>query len=228
MSIRHHLDEATLLSYAAGSLSQGMALVVACHLSMCPQCRERAAAQEAVGGSLLEDLAPAQVSADTLDNLLAMLDVSAETMAEVQAETVRKETAPEERARQTGSHLPAPLGDYLPYALEDVPWKKLVSGISYYDLDCQSGGVSRLMRIAPGKNILPHTHKGNELTLVLQGSFCDEIGRFARGDIADLDEQVEHQPLVDSNVDCICLIATDAPLKFTTLLGRLVQPVTGF
>ena len=91
MSIRHHLDEATLLSYAAGSLSQGMALVVACHLSMCPQCRERAAAQEAVGGSLLEDLAPAQVSADTLDNLLAMLDVPAETMAEVQAEAVRKE-----------------------------------------------------------------------------------------------------------------------------------------
>lgn len=222
MSIRHHLDEATLLSYAAGSLSQGMALVVACHLSMCPQCRERASVQEAVGGSLLEDLAPAQVSAETLDNLLAMLDVPAE------AEAVKKEVALEERARQTDSRLPAPLGDYLPYTLEDVPWKKLVAGISYYDLDCQSGGVSRLMRIAPGKNLLPHTHKGNELTLVLEGSFCDEIGRFARGDIADLDEQVEHQPLVDSNTDCICLIATDAPLKFTTLLGRLVQPVTGF
>ena len=223
MSIRHHLDEATLLSYAAGSLSQGMALVVACHLSMCPQCRERAAAQEAVGGSLLEDLAPAQVSADTLDNLLAMLDVPADAVAEVPAVAVRKEAE-----RKSDSQLPAPLGDYLPYALEDVPWKKLVAGISYYDLDCQSGGVSRLMRIAPGKNLLPHTHKGNELTLVLQGSFCDEIGRFARGDIADLDEQVEHQPLVDSSTDCICLIATDAPLKFTTLLGRLVQPVTGF
>ncbi len=218
MSIRHHLDEATLLSYAAGSLSQGMALVVACHLSMCSQCRKRAAEQEAVGGSLLEDLAPAEVSAHALDNLLSALD----------APVSAPEEKPDECRRVKDSRLPAPLGDYLPYTLDDVPWKKLVAGISYYDIECQTGGVSRLMRIAPGKNLLPHTHKGNELTLVLQGSFCDEIGRFARGDVADLDDQVEHQPLVDSNTDCICLIATDAPLKFTTLLGRLVQPVTGF
>jgi len=63
---------------------------------------------------------------------------------------------------------------------------------------------------------------------VLRGSFTDEIGRFAAGDIADLDDQIEHQPLVDSAEDCICLVATDAPLKFTTLLGRLMQPMTGF
>ncbi|WP_261842692.1 ChrR family anti-sigma-E factor [Aliamphritea ceti] len=218
MNIRHHLDEATLLSYAAGSLSQGMALVVACHLSMCPHCRERANAQEAIGGSLLEDLKPAELSDDVLNNMLAMLDSPAAAPAEL----------PVAPKPQSDSRLPAPLGDYLGCDLDKVPWKRIVSGISYYDLDCQSGGVSRLMRIAPGKNLLPHTHEGNELTLVLEGSFCDEIGRFARGDVADLDEQVEHQPLVDSNTDCICLIATDAPLKFTSLLGRLVQPVTGF
>ena len=68
----------------------------------------------------------------------------------------------------------------------------------------------------------------NGLTLILQGSFSDEIGRFTVGDIADLDNEVEHQPLVDSDVDCICLIATDAPLKFSTLLGKIVQPMTGF
>lgn len=215
MNIRHHLDEATLFSYAAGSLSQGMALVVACHLSMCPECRNKVEAQEAVGGSLLEDLQPADVSDASLDAMLAMLDQPVEP--EVPVVPVKRD-----------ERLPAPLEDYLGCRLDDVPWKKLVSGISYYDIDCQSGGVSRLMKIAPGKTLLPHTHKGNELTLVLEGSFCDEIGRFARGDVADLDEQVEHQPLVDSSTDCICLIATDAPLKFTTLLGRLVQPVTGF
>lgn len=218
MNIRHHLDEATMLSYAAGSLSQGMALVVACHVSMCPQCRERTNAQEAIGGSLLEDLKPAELSDDVLNNMLAMLDTPAAAPVDIPAES----------QQQTDSRLPTPLGDYLGCRLDNVPWKKIVPGISYYDIDCQSGGVSRLMRIAPGKTLLPHTHEGNELTLVLEGSFCDEIGRFARGDVADLDEQVEHQPLVDSNTDCICLIATDAPLKFTSLLGRLVQPVTGF
>jgi putative transcriptional regulator len=62
----------------------------------------------------------------------------------------------------------------------------------------------------------------------LRGSFSDEVGRFCRGDVADLDDQIEHQPLVDSEEDCICLIATDAPLRFTTLFGKLVQPITGF
>lgn len=214
MSIRHHLDEATLLSYVAGSLSQGMALVVASHLSMCAECRNRVAKQEAVGGSLLENLAPAAISSSALDDVLARLD--------------QTETAQPQPERQSDSSLPAPLYEALGCSLRDVAWKKIVAGIHYFDLPYTAGGVTRLLKIAPGKTLLPHGHQGNELTLVLEGSFCDDIGRFARGDIADLDEQVEHQPLVDSQTDCICLIATDGPLKFTTLLGRLVQPVTGF
>ena len=36
-----------------------------------------------------------------------------------------------------------------------------------------------------------------------------------------------HQPIADSHRDCICLIATDAPLRFTGLMGRLMQPFIG-
>ena len=76
--------------------------------------------------------------------------------------------------------------------------------------------------------MLPHSHDGNELTLILRGSFSDDVGRFTVGDIAALDSEINPQPLVDSDEDCICLIATDAPLKFSTLLGKIVQPMTGF
>lgn len=222
MSTKHHLDEATLLSYAAGSLSQAMALVVACHLTLCPRCRARMAENEALGGHLLEQLPPAAINDNALDSLLSQLDDNHSIGVEMaQAGTL----APPEC---DDSLVPYPLNEYLPSALDTLPWRTLVSGIHYYDLDTPNRGVSRLMRIAPGKTLLPHTHDGNELTLVLSGSFSDDIGRFHRGDVADLDDQVEHQPLVDSATDCICLIATDAPLKFTTLLGRLVQPVTGF
>jgi len=219
MNIRHHLDEASLLSYAAGSMSQGMALVTACHLAMCPDCRERARASEAIGGALMENLQPATVSDDALAQVLAAID----------NQDVPVDITPIVRAKPTvSSEVPAPLADYIGDSFDDVEWKRIVPGVYYFDLPCQSGGVSRLLRIAPGKAMLPHTHDGNELTLVLKGSFSDEVGRFAAGDIADLDDQVEHQPLVDSREDCICLVATDAPLKFTTLLGRLMQPMTGF
>lgn len=231
MNIKHHLDEATLVSYAAGSLSQAMALVVACHISMCPSCRERVHRSEAIGGMLLDSLTSAEISDEALDNVLACLDQEPELEAMVAETSFGAAQLPTlDKSEPSAKDLPKPLADYIQCSLDDVPWKRIVPGVYYHDLPCatERGGASRLLRIAPGKAMLPHSHDGNELTLILRGSFSDEMGRFTPGDIADLDSEIEHQPLVDSDEDCICLIATDAPLKFSTLLGKLVQPITGF
>lgn len=226
MNIKHHLDEATLVSYAAGSMSQAMALVVASHISMCAACRERVHDSEAIGGMLLDSLDAAQIRDDALAQVLACLD------DEPAFDTERVDTSFVKNRQPTASHsdIPRPLDDYIGSSLDNVEWKRIVPGVHYHDLPCKTerGGASRLLRIAPGKAMLPHTHDGNELTLILRGSYTDEIGRFTVGDIADLDSEIQHQPLVDSSEDCICLIATDAPLKFSTLLGKIVQPMTGF
>jgi putative transcriptional regulator len=63
-----------------------------------------------------------------------------------------------------------------------------------------------------------------ELTLVLQGAFADAEESFARGDVEISDETVEHTPTVLAGEDCICLSATEAPLRFRGLIPRLVQP----
>lgn len=219
MNINHHLDDATLMSYSAGSLSQGMALVVASHLSFCPACRERAELNDAVGGVLLESLDAETIEDDMLAAILAQIDEPLERSVIEPRQAIPSLSDPE---------IPVPLNEYVSGPLDQLEWKRIVPGVAYYDMPWQGRGVSRLLRIAPGKSMLTHTHNGNELTLVLRGSFSDEVGRFCRGDIADLDDQIEHQPLVDSDEDCICLIATDAPLRFTTLFGKLVQPMTGF
>nr|WP_320135436.1 ChrR family anti-sigma-E factor [uncultured Amphritea sp.] len=219
MNINHHLDDASLMSYSAGSLSQGMALVVASHLSFCPACRERAELNDAVGGVLLESLDAETIEDDMLAAILAQIDEPLERSVIEPRQAIPSLSDPE---------IPVPLNEYVSGPLDQLEWKRIVPGVAYYDMPWQGRGVSRLLRIAPGKSMLTHTHNGNELTLVLRGSFSDEVGRFCRGDIADLDDQIEHQPLVDSDEDCICLIATDAPLRFTTLFGKLVQPMTGF
>ena len=66
---------------------------------------------------------------------------------------------------------------------------------------------------------------GMELTLVLQGAFADENDRFGRGDIEIADEEMEHTPVALTGEDCICLAATDAPLRFRGLIPRLAQPL---
>lgn len=217
MNIHHHLDDATIVSYTAGSLTNAMALVVSCHLSMCQVCRHRAAEMEELGGELLEHLNPVTLSDSALSNMLAALD---------QPEN-NDPAASFPATKALPDDVPAPLAEFIDKPYEELNWKRMAPGFSYIDLPCQGTGAIKLLCIAPGKAVLPHTHTGNELTVVLQGSFVDEIGRFTSGDIADLDQEIEHQPLVDSQENCICLIATDGPLKFTTLLGRIFQPLTG-
>ncbi|TNF07151.1 MAG: transcriptional regulator [Gammaproteobacteria bacterium] len=215
MNIKHHLDEATLFSYVAGALGQGTALVVACHVSQCDHCRDRARQLEAIGGALLENNNLSPVSDNTLLQVLERLDVRPQATA----------AAP---AHAPDSEVPGPLASYIGDSLDEVAWKRLVAGLWVYDLPAQGKGLTRLLRVAPGKAALPHSHRGSELTQLLRGSFTDEVGRFCPGDVADLDDRITHQSLVDSDHDCICLIATEFPLRYTTLLGKLAQPLFGF
>jgi len=218
VNITHHFDDATLMAYSAGSLPQGMALLVACHLHWCPHCRERSEQTDAIGGALLNQLAPTRLNDDALNAVLARLDEPEQEFASVKHDTVSSAAAVE---------LPAPLAQMLGKPIDQLPWKRIGYGVRQLDLELDGPGATRLLRISPGVSVPHHTHGGNELTLILRGSYNDEIGRFCMGDVADLDDDVSHQPIVDTNEDCICLIATDAPLKFSGLMGRLVQPFIG-
>ena len=83
---------------------------------------------------------------------------------------------------------------------------------------------ARLLFIPAGQSVPDHGHRGIELTLVLQGSFADEADKFARGDLEIANEDLNHQPIASMEADCICIAATDAPLRFNSLLPRLLQP----
>jgi putative transcriptional regulator len=108
-------------------------------------------------------------------------------------------------------------------------WRKKAPGVAVYELPLSKNakGSLKLLSIASGMSMLEHGHGGEELTLVLQGAFKDKVGRFARGDIADLDEDTEHCPIIEEGETCICLFATEAPSHYKTWIGRLLQPFLG-
>jgi putative transcriptional regulator len=219
MSIRHHPDDATLVAYAAGAVTEGISLVVAAHLDLCPQCRARVRDATDLGGTLLAGLDPAPLGEGALAATLARIGDG----PDAQPEPVQFP-----RPRSVGG-LPATLAPWLPTGLDGVSWRALVPGIRHFRFPGvdSGGGTVRLLAIAPGTALPHHGHGGTELTLVLSGSFADEIGRFQAGDLADLDPSAQHQPMADTDRPCICLIATDARLRFSGVLNRLFQPFVG-
>lgn len=211
MKPHHHPDASSLMSYAAGSLPDAIATVVACHVSLCEQCQQAVAEAEQLGNFLVEQQLANELAPDARDNILSMLD------------SLPEEPVPTQPAPKVSSDIPTPLQSLLGNELDNLRWRTMAPGLKQFILPSSSGAL-RLLRIAPGKSMPMHGHTGSELTMVLRGSYSDELGRFGAGDVADLDPDIEHQPATDTGEDCICLIATDAPLKFSGLVPRLLQP----
>ena len=65
-SLPHSFDD-ILLRHAAGVLDAGFSLLVETHLEMSPAAREVHAQFEALGGVLLEEIAPAEVDVRSAD-----------------------------------------------------------------------------------------------------------------------------------------------------------------
>lgn len=214
-TIRHHLNDALLMAYSAGTLPEAFSLVVATHVSMCDDCRAQLASLDTVGGAVLETCDAVGLSASCLADTLAL--ISAAPM----------DTAPRRVAVKRNAIFPDPLRDYVGGDLADVKWKKLGGGVSQYLLDTSRDATVRLLHIPAGTKVPDHGHRGTELTLVLKGAFLDGSDRFARGDVEVADEDLNHTPVADVGEDCICLAATDARLRFNQFLPRMAQPFIG-
>ena len=231
MTIQHHLSDATLSAYVSGSLSEAMSLVAASHISLCPICFERKTRMEELGGILLDNSEPEAMSVGALQSTLAKLDQEEQDQFDGSALSTASVLSlkTDSFVEKDTSMIPMPLQNFIPDNFDDIKWKLLVPGIKYCAIpDLKTdGGTLCMLNISPGIKIPQHGHEGTELTQVLKGSFSDDVGCFGVGDVVDLDDDIEHQPIVSSNQPCICLIASEAPLKFTGLIPKVAQYLSG-
>ncbi len=215
MKPNHHLDNSTLLAYAAGTLNEAFTVVAASHIAVCPACRDAVRTAEAFGGEFLELMADTAVSSSC----------RARTLAALENAVMEPVSRPAPR-----SEFPAPLARLLGAAsFGDIAWRKKAPGVAMFDvkLPTRAQGQLKLLRIGAGRAMPEHGHGGEEITLVLKGAYHDHMGYFSRGDVADLDEDIEHKPVVDLDGDCICLVATERPTRFKSLAARIMQPFVG-
>lgn len=222
MTIKHHLSDSLLMAYSAGQLSEAFNLVVATHVSLCDECRARLESFDAVGGALLEAERAVAVSSVSLEATMQRIrrDGKGPIVAGTRPDTAQQPVAPR-RARHV---FPEPLRAYVGGDLDSVAWRPAGGGVQQAILISQKGNSVRLLRIPGGVAVPDHGHRGTELTQVLKGAFRDDAQVFGPGDIEIATQDDHHQPVAEPGEDCICLAATDAPLRFNALLPKVAQP----
>ena len=82
-----------------------------------------------------------------------------------------------------------------------------------------------LLHICAGSSVPHHRHAGDEITVVLQGSFSDQDDNYGVGDFIVRTPGERHRPVASQDEDCLCLTTLDRPIVMTNLLFRLLQPL---
>ena len=229
----HHPDDFTLLDYSAGSLDVAQALAVSVHLSYCRQCQEQLKSLNALGGIILAGSQPGGLTASEPEP-----ETERDTWASDEAfdALMDKLNAEAQSPAPGASHSPSasyhnPLERYLPRPLEELDWHQQTGSIARYDLNPlvdNPGHRVALQKIKAGAKVPQHSHRGQELTVVLTGGFSDELGVYQQGDYIARDPSHHHSPTAMQNEDCICLTVLDAPMRFTGPLMRWLNPLIRF
>jgi len=210
MTIEHHPEEALLAAYAAGVLDLGQRVALATHLRGCPRCRAWVRTMERIGGKLVEDSAPAEMSGDAIERALAHLDKPPPPVPPRPAETA---DAPRE--------LPNFVRRYAFGA-----WRFVAPRVRMRPIHLPDPSPTRvfLLKSAPNTRLLGHEHTALEMTCVLQGGFSHSGGHYRPGDFDLGDETVTHELHVDEGEDCVCLVAMQGDLRWRGFWGLLARP----
>lgn len=214
MMIRHHPLDDTLAEFAAGTLPIGPSLVLRAHLAVCPDCRRRLCAIQSVGGALLEIENSASPPAGLLERTLARID------------RIERATAgPAIRAERPFPGAPDSMR-----GCSVGRWRFVQPGVRIATVSApgEAAASAMLIKVGAGRRMPRHTHAGVEYTLVLDGEFSDESGRYGPGDYVEGDESLCHQPVAADAEDCLCLAAVEGRLKMTSLFGQVAQSLLGF
>lgn len=209
--VSFHPDSRLMNEFAAGSLPLAQSACVSIHLNFCEQCQRQSRRLQQMGSALFEQLPQVAVDDSLLNAVLARLDE--EPPLSYNTHGVDKHGQPALLQRLMA-------GDYA-----DLDWNRITSTLKISHL--RTGDVDHefaLYHIKAGDSIPQHSHRGTELTLVLEGSFSDEDGVYQPGDFLMRDASHVHSPTATQAADCICIGVLDAPIRFTGWNYRLLNP----
>jgi putative transcriptional regulator len=225
--IKHHPKFELIQSFVNGDLPASLSAGISIHAGMCSTCQQQIllltdqVAQLSFDQSLLNDThsyetkAIEEVSTINFDEMIAGITESNEidVLQPHESKTINFKNKP--------YNLPAVLNNMVLGKTAHIG--KLARARVQLD---ENEIHTNLLHIEPGGSVPEHTHKGFELTLLLEGSFVDEKGTYVKGDFILLDGNHQHHPVSEGG--CLCYtVATDA-MHFTQGINKLLNPIGSF
>jgi putative transcriptional regulator len=247
-AVHHHPDAEMILAHAGGSLSGGVALVVATHVEGCAHCQRQVSEFEVLGGAMLESIEPDTMRPDALAQTLARIDggsrnsstnTSRLTSELASAEVASTSSSSRSSASKSAADVPRsliraqlPNGTPWPLSMRGCAitrWRWIGPGMrwSRVTLPHDPSANVFLLRIAAGKSLPPHTHSEVELTQVLYGTFHDGRALFGPGDFDAADTDIHHQPVVQPGGECVCLASVTGKVMFDGAIARMLGSLVG-
>jgi len=220
-----HPDTTLLSEYAAGSLPESQALCVAAHLEHCAHCRTELHNLMQTATALLDHQVENEQKPNVSD---ALFD---KVLANIEHQPNQQQPDPHaiDGNDSTTNALPAAVQKLLPSNYGALKWVNLGSSLSVAKLPrLEKHREIALHKLQPGSSVTEHDHKGQEITVVLCGSFSDANGQYFPGDFLVRQPGETHRPTATIDQECICLSVTDAPVKFTGWLSRLLNPLVAY
>lgn len=215
--VKYHPDARFLTDYTAGSLPEEQALCVATHLHYCAACRLKVRELTELGSLLFMQVAPAAVPAQDFDRLMARVDALPAKALAPSAATV---------SSLSSTALPRPLHKLAHGNIETLKWRRVGKSFRYSRL--QVGNSQRetsLLHIKAGGNVPHHRHAGDEITVIIKGSFSDQDDKYGVGDFIVRTSGEQHRPVASQDEDCLCLSTLDKPIIMSNLFYRLLAPL---
>jgi len=228
--ITNHPSDEQLTEFVAGSLTMSRALCIATHIEHCSKCKKRLQSLQLLGSAQLESIASAKVSNSLKDKVLASIKAPQqpnESAESASANQQHNQTTPAQYSSPIAdSAVPRPLRRWVSSSFDDIAWSTLTPSVSIFELSREGNGAkAALVKVKAGGNMAHHSHTGEEVTVVLQGSFSDEDGCYLAGDYLFRNKSHKHEPVASKDQDCICLIVLDGPIQFTGWFSRLINPI---
>ncbi|HCH02808.1 MAG TPA: transcriptional regulator [Vibrio sp.] len=220
--MRHHPTHELMSVFASGELPASLSIAVAAHLELCRDCQttvdritQQAAQQEFTTSST-------SYQQDHEDDFADMIAQITQDDALFDAQ-IYSDKAVEQTIEFKGQHYT------LPRALQSLVLQKpqKLGKLTRSRIDLQEGSLkTSLLHIEPGGSVPMHTHKGFELTLLLDGEFEDQMGKYQKGDFIWLTGEHEHTPTTTTG--CLCFTVSNDALQFTQGISKLLNPIGQF
>lgn len=219
-NITYHPSDELLRSHANGELPESLSVAVSLHCELCSECKNKV---EAISQELAKMTWQSNSQTMCTESNEPTVDYTTmlESIMQLDTDDSYLMSTPTYHVSIADKTFEVP---YLLHRYDDLKWNQL-GAVSRARLIEEQDTRSNLLHIAAGGEIPNHTHKGFELTLLLDGSFQDESGHYQKGDFIWLDASHEHSPKTTEG--CLCYTVQNAPLHFTKGLSKLFNPIGG-